>query len=122
MFGCGARALFLIIWGIVSLIVFAINQPAGVVVFLIGFAIVAFVILSSRRPSKTSGSQDINIHIHDDSNSQERPRRRSDIQRGLDWHVPKVNKDGANFITGARGLRKSQEDSMKRIKKRLWGG
>jgi hypothetical protein len=121
MSGCGARALFLVIWGITSLIVFFFNQVAGAIVFLIGFFIVAFVILASRRPSRTSGSQDINIYIHDESTGQGRPRRRSDIQRGLDWHVPKVNKDGADFITGASSLRKRQQDAMRRTKKRLWG-
>jgi hypothetical protein len=121
MSGCGARALFLGIWGLTSLIVFFFNQVAGVIVFLIGFAIVSLTILSSRRQSGTSGSQDINIYIHDDSSGQGRPQRRSDIQRSLGWHVPKVNKDGADFITGARGLRKSQEDAMRRTKKRLWG-
>lgn len=121
MFGCGARALFLIIWAIISLIVYAINKPAGVVVFLIGFLVVALVVSSILRSSRRSGSQDINIYIHDDSSGKERPRGRSDIQRGLDWHVPKVNKDGSDFITGAKGLRKSQKDSMKRIKKLLWG-
>ena len=107
MSGCGARALFLVIWGLTSLIVFFFNQVAGVIVFFIGFAIVCFTILSSRRQSRATGSQNINIYIHDDSNGQGRAQRRSDIQRGLDWHIPKVNKDGANFITGARGLRKS---------------
>ncbi len=122
MSGCGARALFLVIWGVISLIVFFfIDHLAGAIVFLIGFAIVAFVILASRRPSRTSGSQDINIYIHDDSRDQEKPRKRFDIERGRDWHVPKVNKDGADFITGAKGLRKRQEDAMRRIKKRLWG-
>ena len=49
-----------------------------------------------------------------------RPQR-SDIQRGLDWHVPKVNKDGVEFLTGAKGLRKTQRDAMRRTKKNLWG-
>jgi len=119
--GCGARALFLVIWGIISLIVFFFNNLAGAIVFFIGFLIVAFVILTSRRPSGTSGSQDINIHIHDNSDDYKRRQRRSDIQRGLDWHVPKINKDGADFITGARGLRKTQQDAMRRTKKRIWG-
>ena len=46
---------------------------------------------------------------------------RSDIQRGLDWHVPKVNKDGVEFITGAKGLQKTQRDAMRKTKKKLWG-
>ena len=121
MLGCGARALFLVIWGIISLIAFMFNQVAGMVIFFIGFLIVAFVILASSRRSRTSGSQDINIHIHDDSGDYRRTQRRSDIQRGLDWHVPKINKDGADFITGARGLRRTQQDAMRRTKKRFWG-
>ena len=50
-----------------------------------------------------------------------RAPRRSDIQRGLDWHVPKVNKDGVEFITGAKGLRRKQTDAMRKTKKNLWG-
>jgi len=46
---------------------------------------------------------------------------RSDIQRGLDWHVPKVNKDGVEFLTGAKGLRRTQRDAMRKTKKNLWG-
>jgi len=46
---------------------------------------------------------------------------RSDIQRGMDWHVPKVSKDGVEFLTGAKSLRKTQRDSMRRTKKNLWG-
>lgn len=46
---------------------------------------------------------------------------RSDIQRGLDWHVPKVNKDGVEFITGAKGLRRTQRDAMRKTKRNLWG-
>ena len=46
---------------------------------------------------------------------------RSDIQRGLDWHVPKVNKDGVEFLTGAKSLRKTQRDAMRKTKKNLWG-
>jgi len=50
-----------------------------------------------------------------------RPAQRSDIQRGLDWHVPKVNKDGVEFLTGGKGLRKTQRDAMRKTKKNLWG-
>lgn len=46
---------------------------------------------------------------------------RSDIQRGLIWHVPKVNKDGVEFLTGAKSLRKTQRDAMRKTKKNLWG-
>jgi len=46
---------------------------------------------------------------------------RSNIQRGVDWHVPKVNKKGVEFITGARSLRKVQKDAMRRTKRNLWG-
>ena len=44
---------------------------------------------------------------------------RSDIQRGVDWHVPKVNKKGVEFITGAKSLRKVQKDAMRRTKRNL---
>ena len=46
---------------------------------------------------------------------------RSDIQRGLDWHVPKVNKRGAEFISGSGNLRRLQEKDLKRIRKNLRG-
>ena len=45
----------------------------------------------------------------------------SDIQRGLDWHVPKVNKRGAEFISGSGNLRRRQEKDLKRIQKNLRG-
>jgi uncharacterized protein (DUF58 family) len=41
-------------------------------------------------------------------------RQRNDIQRGMDWHVPRVNRNGAEFITGA-------SNSMKKLRKNLWG-
>lgn len=63
---------------------------------------------------------------HDDDDeeiylSSRRTPPRSDIQRGLDWHVPKVNKDGVEYITGAKGLRKTQGNAIRRTKKNLWG-
>lgn len=119
MFG---RIIFLVIWGIISLVVFLINPVWGAVVFFIGFLVVALVVSSILGSSRRSQSRDINIHITDDRSTVSRkPQRRSPIQTGMDWHVPKVNKDGVDFITGARSLRKSQEDAIKRTKKRLWG-
>lgn len=59
---------------------------------------------------------DEEIHV---ARRQTRPR--SDIQRGLDWHVPKVNKDGVEFITGGKPLRKTQKDAIKKTKKNFWG-
>ena len=47
--------------------------------------------------------------------------RRSDIQRGLDWHVPKVNRRGVEFITGSSSMRRRQQEDMRRIRKNLWG-
>jgi hypothetical protein len=64
--------------------------------------------------------EDIYIIGDEESPVREQPRR-SAIQTGLDWHVPKVNKDGVEFITGAKGIRKKQEDDMRRILKRLRG-
>lgn len=116
------RILFLVIWGIISLVVFLINPVWGAVVFFIGFLIVALAVSSILGTSRGSRSQDINIQIADDrSTASKKAQRRSPIQTGMDWHVPKINKDGVDFITGARSLRKSQEDAMKRTKKRLWG-
>jgi len=119
--GCVARALFLVIWGIISVVAYLINPLWGVGVFLIGFLAVALVVSSILRSSRSSHSQDVNIYIHGDSDGQERPQRRSDIQRGMDWHVPKVNKKGVDFITGGSSLRKRQQDAMRRTKKHLWG-
>jgi hypothetical protein len=59
--------------------------------------------------------------IKDEQRPIKRQPRRSAIQTGLDWHVPKINKDGAEFITGAKSMRKNQENAMRRTKKRLWG-
>jgi len=47
--------------------------------------------------------------------------QRSDIQRGMDLHVPKVNKKGAEFISGSSSLRKQQKDAMRKTKRKLWG-
>ncbi|MBC8274050.1 MAG: hypothetical protein H8E40_03685 [Chloroflexi bacterium] len=117
-----ARALFLLIWGAVSFVVFLISPGWGLAVFFIGFLIVALTVSAILRPPRGSGSQDINIHIMDDREPVSgRPHRRSSIQTGLDWHVPKINKDGVEFITGARSTRKSQQQAMRRTKKRLWG-
>jgi hypothetical protein len=75
------------------------------------------------------GSRSRRVRYHGDSgdtyiivNGRRQGRRqRSDIQRALDWHVPKVNKDGAEFLSGASSLKKTQQDELKRIRKNLWG-
>ena len=48
-------------------------------------------------------------------------RPSSSFTRATDLHVPKVNRDGAEFISGSSNLKKRQEADMKRIKKNLWG-
>ncbi|MFC1910745.1 hypothetical protein ACFLXC_05635 [Chloroflexota bacterium] len=68
----------------------------------------------------------IDVHYRDETPYLSRNRRirtpsRSDIQRGSEWHIPKYNKDGVEFITGAQGLRKTQRDAMRKTKKNLWG-
>ena len=55
---------------------------------------------------------------------QRRPWRteRSSFDRAMDWHVPKVNQKGVDFITGdLKGIRKREQDTMRRTKKNLWG-
>jgi len=53
----------------------------------------------------------------------ERGRRSppSSFDTAKKWHIPTVNRKGAEFITGASSLRKRQEDAMRRTKKNLWG-
>jgi hypothetical protein len=41
--------------------------------------------------------------------------------KNRDLYVPKVNKRGAEFISGATSLRKTQQDGTRRIRKNLWG-
>jgi uncharacterized membrane protein YqaE (UPF0057 family) len=93
-------------WAIITLVIMSL-------VFL-------FVLLAGRSSRRRR-------YYYDDEEEEEvyitrrRTPQRSDIQRGLDWHVPKVNKDGVEFITGAKGLQKTQRDAMRRTKKKLWG-
>ena len=101
---------FIVIW-IMEGLVWAI-------ITLITVSVLCIYILGRTRRKQ---SEDIHIIIEDDERPVRRQPRRSAIQTGLDWHVPKVDKDGVEFITGARGMRRSQEDAMRRAKKRLWG-
>jgi hypothetical protein len=105
--------LFIIVWASVGFgWAFATLVITGLVVL--------FVSLAGSRRRRTR-------YYYDDEEEEEvyitrrRAPRRNDIQRGLDWHVPKVNKDGAEFITGAKGLRKTQKDALKKTKRNLWG-
>jgi len=87
---------------------------------IMGMIFLFFVISAgtSRRRRRYYYDDDYDEEIH---MTRRQSPRRSDIQRGLDWHVPKVNKDGVEFITGAKGLRKTQKDAMKKTKRNLWG-
>ena len=64
--------------------------------------------------------------IEDDDDEEiivERGRRSpsSSFDTARKWHIPTVNRNGVEFITGSSSLRKRQEKDMRRIKKNLWG-
>lgn len=46
---------------------------------------------------------------------------KTDIERGIGWHIPRFKKRGGNFITGANGMRQRQQDAMNETKKNLRG-
>jgi uncharacterized membrane protein YqaE (UPF0057 family) len=100
-----------------------------------GWAIVTLVIMglvflffrlsvgASRRKRRYYYDDDDYDEGYDEVVHVTRPRgpRGADIQRGLDLHVPKVNKKGAEFISGSGNLRRRQQGDLKRIRKNLWG-
>lgn len=72
----------------------------------------------------SSGRRRRRYYYYDDDDviiERQTQRSSSSIKRGMDWHVPKVNKKGAEFISGSGGLKRHQQEEMKRIKKNLWG-
>ncbi len=83
---------------------------------IIGIIVLMVVMLSGFRIRR-------NYYIEPESYNAaaRKTRQRSDIERGMDWHVPKINKEGAEFISGASSLKKTQQDAMKKTKKNLWG-
>jgi hypothetical protein len=106
---------FLIIW---------ITEGFGWAIFtLIAFAVIVFgILLAMKSPRRTRRyyydgreNQDFIIRSKSLKSSQ------SSLDRGISLHVPKINKKGAEFISGSNNLRKIQEDNMKRTKKNLWG-
>jgi hypothetical protein len=106
--------LFIIVW---------VSAGFGwAIATLVVTGLVSLFVVSAR------GSRRRRRHYYDDEEEEEdvymtrrRPPQRSDIQRGLDLHVPKVNKDGVEFLTGGKPLRKTQRDAMRKTKKNLWG-
>ncbi|MEW6142800.1 MAG: hypothetical protein AB1597_06560 [Chloroflexota bacterium] len=95
----------------------------AIATYVVVGAFFLFVLTSARRRKRRTyyyDGGDIYI-VKDEKAFIRRPQRRSPIQTGLDWHVPKINKDGVEFITGAKGIRKSQEDALRKTKKRFWG-
>jgi len=52
---------------------------------------------------------------------QRRPRKTSSIETAAKWHIPKVNRNGVEFITGSEGIRRREKDAMRKMRKRLWG-
>jgi len=111
-------------WGKALIILFLVAGIGLLFIFfwipiLVGLLVFLFLwVMAHSRPSRTVYYEDRDEGIYI-------PRRgtppRSDIQRAADWHIPKVNKDGVNFIKGAPGLGKTQRDAMRRTKKNLWG-
>ena len=101
---------FLIVW---------IMEGLGwaIATYVVVGAFFLFALTRARRRRRIYYYDEDDIYI----TKMRRPQRRSPIQTGLDWHVPKINKDGVEFITGAGGMRKSQNDAMRRTKKRWWG-
>ena len=94
--------------------------------------LVCVIILGAMITSQAKNKQVTRYRIYEDRPDEYYPepeeryivinkRQRSDIQRGLDWHVPKVNRSGAEFLSGSNSLKRAQQDEMKRIKKNLWG-
>ena len=43
----------------------------------------------------------------------------SSFDRAMRWHIPTVSQKGSEFITGAKGSRKRQEDDLNRTLRRL---
>jgi hypothetical protein len=107
--------LFIIVWVSVGF--------GWAIATLIVTGLVSLLVVSagSRRERRRYYYDEEEDKVEDVYITRRRQPQRSDIQRGLDWHVPKVNKDGVEFLTGAEGLRKTQRDAMRRTKKSLWG-
>lgn len=105
--------LFIIVWA-------SVGFGWAIITLIITGLVFLFVLLAG-------GSRRRRRYYYDDEEEEEvyitrrRTPQRSDIQRGLDWHVPKVNKDGVEFLTGAKGLRRQQRDAMRKTKRNLWG-
>ena len=100
--------------------------------FLIALGIIFFLLFTQHRRRRR-------YYYYDDDDYDEEiivergQRRPSSFNRAMDWHVPKVNKKGVDFIAGPSGsfrkreqdamrsLRERQERDMRRTKKNLWG-
>lgn len=103
-----------ILWGLIA---------ATFIVMGVCFLGIAILTSGAKRRRRYYYYDDDDDYDYDEYYYEERPRRsgRSDIQRGMDWHVPKVNRKGADFITGSSGIRKRQERAMNKTKKNFWG-
>ena len=115
--GVALFIIFVVMWATEGLVLAIIALVVtGVVFFLLTTSVGG-----SRRRRRYYYYDDDDEHDEEIHVTRRQAHRRSDIQRGLDWHVPKVNKRGAEFITGSGNLKKRQEEDLKRIRKNLWG-
>jgi uncharacterized membrane protein YqaE (UPF0057 family) len=81
------------------------------------FMLIAYTSARARRRRTYYFDDDYEEHIV----VTRRPSGETDIERGGRRHIPRINKRGADFITGAKGLRQRQQDAMNETKKNLWG-
>ena len=105
-----AIILFFIFW---KYIVIAIALTAA------GF-LLFFILLYIVRSAPTRPRHDGPITIVPNPFNSKRTRDGNVIRinpKGIGMVVPKVNQKGADFITGAPGMRKQQEDAMRRLKR-----
>ena len=95
-----------------------------------GWAIATLIItgLVSLFVISAGGSRRRRRYYYDDEEEEEgvyvtrrRAPRRSDIQRAGDWHLPRVDKEGAEFSSGSKNLKRRQQQDLERIRKNLRG-
>ena len=113
-------------WGLIAIALFIpfiiVWVAAGIGWAFITYVTVGVFMLIAYTSARARRSR--TYYVDDDDEYIVVTRRRrgdSDIERGMGWHIPRFNKRGGNFITGANGLRKTQQDAMNRTKKNLRG-
>jgi len=82
------------------------GELMAAMVLIIGVMITIFYLNIKARQRNTyygepHDENDGDTYIYVNGNPQDPPQKpKSSFQRGMDWHVPKVNQRGADFITG----------------------